>query len=67
MNSKKWLKMNDRKGITIDLDSIDAYYTEISEFPRIYICLNGIKIVLHYNDVEKLEYDLEKIRYGFDY
>lgn len=67
MINKKWSKMNDIFGTTIDLDSIDGYYTNTLEHPRIYVYVKGAKIILNYRCMEEFEYDLNKIKYGLIY
>ena len=67
MKNKQWFDMLDIKGYTIDLDSIDAFYGENLEHPRIYLYVNGAKIVLEYKDVKEFENDFNAIKHGFYY
>lgn len=64
MINKQWFAMNDINNITIDLDSIDAFYGEKLEHPRIYVYVKGAKIVMNYKNVKDYEGDLNKIKYG---
>ena len=62
MYNKVMREMNDVTRVVINMDAIDSFYGENLEHPRIYICLNGAKMVLDYKDKKTFEDDLSMIK-----
>ena len=62
MNTRVMREMNDVLHIVIDMEAIDAFYGEDLEHPRIYVYVNGAKIVLEYKDKRTFKDDLTRIR-----
>lgn len=61
--NKVMRKMNDVTGVVVDTDSINAFYSENLEHPRIYLYVHGAKIVLDYKDKKTFEDDLGMLEY----
>ena len=62
MNTRVMREMNDVLHIVIDMEAIDAFYGEDLEHPRIYVYVNGAKIVLDYKDKRTFKDDLSMIK-----
>lgn len=63
MNTKVMREMNDVLHIVINMEAIDAFYGENLEHPRIYVYVNGAKIVLDYKDKRTFKDDLSMIKH----
>lgn len=62
MNTRVMREMNDVTHIMINMEAIDAFYGEDLEHPRIYVYVNGAKIVLDYKDKRTFKDDLSMIK-----
>ena len=62
MNTRVMREMHDVMHIVINMEAIDAFYGEDLEHPRIYVYVNGAKIVLEYKDKRTFKDDLTRIR-----
>ena len=63
MNNRIMRKMNDAMNIIVDMNAIDAFYFENVGHPRIYLYVNGAKIVLEYKDNKTFKEDIRHIYY----
>ena len=63
MNTRVMREMHDAMHIVINMEAIDAFYGEDLEHPRIYVYVNGAKIVLDYKDKRTFKDDLSMIKY----
>ena len=62
MKTRVMKEMHDVMHIVINMEAIDAFYGEDLEHPRIYVYVNGAKIVLEYKDKRTFKDDLTRIR-----
>lgn len=63
MNTRVMREMNNVTHIMINMEAIDAFYGEDLEHPRIYVYVNGAKIVLDYKDKRTFKDDLSMIKH----
>ena len=62
MKTRVMREMNDVMHIVINMEAIDAFYGEDLEHPRIYVYVNGAKIVLEYKNKKTFKDDLTRIK-----
>ena len=62
MKTRVMKEMHDVMHIVINMEAIDAFYSEDLEHPRIYVYVNGAKIVLDYKDKRTFKDDLSMIK-----